>query len=137
MDQFWDPLRKKAVSATPEEKVRQWFISVLRDSMKVPEHMMMSEVGFKFGEKQYRADILVYGRNGSPLAIVECKRPDVQLDAKVVRQAMRYDMVLSVRFIFITNGPSTLSFRREGGTFMPCTTLPDWESMQAWTEDHL
>lgn len=130
MDQYWDPLRKKAVAATPEERVRQWFIGVLKDSIGVPEHMMMSEVGFKFGEKQYRADILAYGRDGAPLAIVECKRPDVQLDAKVVRQALRYDMVLSVRYIFITNGPSTLAFRREGGSFVPCTGMPDWETMQ-------
>ena len=130
MDQYWDPLRKKAVAATPEERVRQWFIGVLKDSIGVPEHMMMSEVGFKFGEKQYRADILAYGRDGAPLAIVECKRPDVQLDAKVVRQALRYDMVLSVRYIFITNGPSTLAFRREGGSFVHCTWMPDWETMQ-------
>ena len=39
----WDPLRKKKVALTPEEKVRQWCIGVLRDTMKVPEHMMMSE----------------------------------------------------------------------------------------------
>lgn len=31
-------------------RVRQWFISVLRDVMKVPMHMMMSEVGMKYGE---------------------------------------------------------------------------------------
>lgn len=48
--QVWDPLRKKNVTLTPEERVRQWFISVLRDVMKVPMHMMMSEVGMKYGE---------------------------------------------------------------------------------------
>mgnify|MGYP004650507059 FL=1 len=26
MEKVWDPLRKKAVALTPEEKVRQWFI---------------------------------------------------------------------------------------------------------------
>ena len=44
----WDPLRKKAVALTPEEKVRQWFIGVLKERMKVPEYMMMSEVAMKF-----------------------------------------------------------------------------------------
>ena len=38
----WDPLRKKTVALTPEEKVRQWFIGVLKERMKVPEYMMMS-----------------------------------------------------------------------------------------------
>ena len=42
-DMVWDPLRKKSVRLTPEEEVRQWFISVLHEGMGVPEHMMMSE----------------------------------------------------------------------------------------------
>ena len=31
-----DPLRKKDVPLTPEERVRQWFITVLKDTMQVP-----------------------------------------------------------------------------------------------------
>ena len=31
MEKVWDPLRKKEVALTPEEKVRQWFIGVLRE----------------------------------------------------------------------------------------------------------
>lgn len=83
MMKIWDPLRKKEVALTPEEKVRQWFIGVLRDSMKVPEHMMMSEAGFKLGDKQFRADILVYDRQARPLLVVECKRPEVELTQEV------------------------------------------------------
>ena len=29
MKRIWDPLRKKMVALTPEERVRQWFIGVL------------------------------------------------------------------------------------------------------------
>ena len=36
MEQIWDPLRKKRVTATPEERVRQWFIVQLRDAFGVP-----------------------------------------------------------------------------------------------------
>ena len=35
-DRIWDPLRKKSVRLTPEEEVRQWFISVLHDSRETP-----------------------------------------------------------------------------------------------------
>jgi len=83
-DAVFDPLRKKYVALTPEERVRQWFISVLRDEMEVPVHMMMSEVPFNFGDKQFRADVLVYGRDTAPVAVVECKQPDVKLDAGVL-----------------------------------------------------
>lgn len=108
----WDPLRKKNVMLTPEEDVRQWFITRLNGIAGVPMHMMKSEVGFRLGEKRFRADIVVYGRDAMPVAVVECKRPDVQLDNSVLDQTVRYNMVLNVRFIFITNGTKTFVCRR-------------------------
>lgn len=126
---LWDPLRKKNVTATPEEQVRQWFILQLRDCFGVPAHLMMSEVGFRFGEKLYRADILVYGRNASPLAVVECKRPDVPIDSRVIEQAMRYNSVLGVRFLVLTNGNLTYLYKLEGRSFVPCERFPDYEEM--------
>ena len=70
---IYDPLRKKEVALTPEEKVRQWFVGILSRQLGVPLHMMMSEAGFKLGGKQFRADIIVYDRKASPMAVVECK----------------------------------------------------------------
>ena len=129
MEQIWDPLRRKEVAATPEERVRQWFIVQLRDAFGVPEHMMNSEVGFKFGAKSWRADILVYDRAGQPLAVVECKRPDVALDAHVIEQAMRYNSVLGVRFLFVTNGKMTYLYGLKGDTFVPVDRIPSFEEM--------
>ena len=127
--QLWDPLRKKNVTATPEEQVRQWFIIQLRDRFGVPAHLMMSEVGFRFGDKPYRADILVYDRNAAPLAVVECKRPDVPIDGKVIEQAMRYNSVLGVRFLVLTNGNLTYLYKLESGDFVPCDSFPSYEEM--------
>ena len=110
---IYDPLRKKEVALTPEERVRQWCIGVLSEHLEVPLHMMMSEVGFKLGGKQFRADILVYDRNAQPLAVVECKRPEVDLTREVLDQAIRYNMVLNVPYIFITNGTRTIVCRRK------------------------
>ena len=110
---IYDPLRKKEVALTPEERVRQWCIGVFSEHLEVPLHMMMSEVGFKLGGKQFRADILVYDRNAQPLAVVECKRPEVDLTREVLDQAIRYNMVLNVPYIFITNGTRTIVCRRK------------------------
>lgn len=129
MQQYWDPLRKKMVTATPEEKVRQWFISVLRDSAGVPEHLMMSEAALEFGQKKYRADILIWDRDGHPLGIVECKRPEVELTSAVLEQAMRYNMVLGVRWLFVTNGRSTFLYKKEDGLFTPQQNLPKYGEM--------
>jgi len=111
--------------------VRQWFISVLRDDMKVPAHMMMSEVGMTLGGKRWRADILIYNREQKPLAVVECKRPEVVIDRTVLEQAIRYNMVLDVKLLILTNGISTYIIRRgpEGPEFMK--SVPSYEEMLA------
>ena len=93
--------------------MRQWFIGVLSTQLEVPLHLMMSEAGLKFGGKQFRADILIYDRRACPLAVVECKRPEVELTSDVLDQAIRYNMVLNVPYIFITNGMRTLICRRK------------------------
>ena len=133
MNKIWDPLRKKDVALTPEEKVRQLFISFMQSTMKIPYHMMMSEVGFKLGQKKFRADILVYDRHARPLAVVECKRPQVNIDKEVLMQAIRYNMVLDVKYIIITNGNSTFMFCKKGKTaaegYSPVLKVPVYEDM--------
>ena len=113
MRTVFDPLRKKDVALTPEEQVRQWCIGVLSNDLGVPMHMMMSEAGLKLGDKQFRADILVYDRQARPLVVVECKRPEVELGREVLDQAIRYNMVLNVRYLIITNGRQTFACQRE------------------------
>ena len=129
MMKVWDPLRKKEVALTPEERVRQWCIGVLRERMGVPAHLMMSEAGFKLGDKQFRADILVYDRQAQPLVVVECKRPEVELTREVLDQAVRYNLVLNVNLIVITNGHQTYICRKfeEGYRFID--KLPKYEEI--------
>ena len=136
---IWDPLRKKNVALTPEEGVRQGFIKVLHEQVGIPLHMMASEVGFKFGSdvgglegvkrKEYRADIVVYDRAARPLMIAECKRPEVELSDAVLQQALRYNRVLDVRYLALTNGTRTLLLKREGETFVFLDQVPTWEEM--------
>ena len=127
---YYDPVRRKWVAATPEEKVRQWFISVLAESAGVPAWMMMSEVPMKFGQKSWRADIVIYSGDGEPLAIVECKRPGVQVGASVAEQALRYSTVQQVRFIFLTNGKDTYAYERKDNGFEPMAKIPTYQEMK-------
>jgi hypothetical protein len=126
---IWDPLRRKDVRLTPEERVRQWFIGLLSNSLDVPLHMMMSETGFKLGDKQFRADILVYDRTASPLMVVECKRPEVDLTPDVLDQAIRYNMVLNVKWIVITNGNRTFICVKEESGYKFVQSLPKYNEM--------
>ena len=125
----WDPLRKKEVALTPEERVRQWCIGVLASQMQVPMHMMMSEAGFKLGDKQYRADVLVYDRKAQPLMVVECKRPEIELTQEVLDQAVRYNMALNVRYMIITNGTRTFICQRQADRFVFIENVPTYNEM--------
>ncbi len=128
-DYIWDPLRRRSVRNTPEEQVRQWFISVLHQDLGVPEHMMGSEVSLKYGAKRYRADIVVYGRDAAPLMVVECKRPEVVLCQEVADQALRYNNELNVKYIAITNGLKTYLFERKADGWAFMQKAPLWEEM--------
>ena len=120
MEKVFDPLRKKEVAYTPEEQVRQWFISVLHEEMQVPYAMMNSEVAFRLGGKRMRADIVVFARDLCPMMVVECKRPDVELTREVADQIFRYNYVMDVPFLVATNGQNTYICKRnaEGGAFL-------------------
>ena len=126
---IWDPLRKKEVALTPEEHVRQWFIGVLTQNLHVPMHLMMSETGFRLGDKQFRADIIVYDRCAKPLVVVECKRPEVELTQEVLDQAVRYNMVLDVKYMIITNGTKTYMCGKDGDRYVFLASFPVYSEM--------
>lgn len=112
-----------------EEAVRQWFLSLLKDRCRVPASVTGVETAFRLGDKLYRADILIWDRNAKPLAIVECKAPEVPLTTAVLDQAVRYNMVLGVKWIFLTNGNSVIALHRIDNNFVPVEELPDYERM--------
>lgn len=129
-EMIYDPLRRKDVPLTPEERVRQWFIEQLRTAAGVPVHQMMSEVALEYGAgKKWRADIVVYGHGGVPVAVVECKRPDVEISKEVLEQALRYSIVLQVPFLFLTNGHLTYICRRAGDSYEFLDKAPVYEEM--------
>lgn len=129
MQTIWDPLRQKNVALTPEERVRQSLISYLRDVKSYPSALMMSEVSLKYGQKPFRADLVVYDREGHPMMIAECKRPDVVIDERVVRQALVYSAVISVRYIVLSNGAATYVYGRGvDGRFAALNDLPAYET---------
>ena len=126
---IFDPLRRKDVPLTPEERVRQWFIEQLKGA-GVPQHQMMSEVALEYGAgKKWRADIVVYGHGGVPMAIIECKRPDVEVTREVLEQALRYNAVLQVPYLFLTNGHLTYICRRTEDGYEFLDRAPVYEEM--------
>jgi hypothetical protein len=99
-----DPIRRKYVKLTPEEWVRQNFVQYLINEGKYPAGLLGIEVNFLFNKLRRRVDILVHNRLGQPVMIIECKRPDVNIDEKVFDQIVTYDMKFRLPYIVVTNG---------------------------------
>jgi hypothetical protein len=99
-----DPIRRKYVRLTPEEWVRQNFIRYLVGEGKYPAGLLGVEVMSPYNNLRKRVDILVHGRSGKPVLIVECKSWDVKLDDKVFDQIVCYNMGFKVPYIIVTNG---------------------------------
>ena len=131
MSQIFDPIRKKYVERTPEEEVRQGVISSLLGAMEVPATHIAVEQGFKFNGLQYRADIVVYRKDLTPALLVECKAPSVKLTDSVIDQVVRYNMVLGVDYIMITNGRKTCLARLDHstGSFEFLTSIPKYSEI--------
>ena len=105
--QIFDVLRKKYVALTPEEWVRQHFIHFLIDHRGYPTTYMANEVAIKMNGMNRRCDSVVY-RQGvlplQPLMIIEYKETNVPITRKVIDQIYRYNTVLRVPYLVISNG---------------------------------
>ncbi len=99
-----DRLRRKTVALTPEEWVRQNFVSHLIDNLGYPAGLMGNEVSLKLNDTSRRSDTVVFDRHGNPLVIIEYKAPTVAITQKVFDQAVRYNMVFHAPYIFVSNG---------------------------------
>lgn len=101
---IFDIIRKKYLILTPEEWVRQHFVHYLINHLGYVKTLISVEHGLKYNKLQKRTDIIVHGRKGDPLVLVECKAPEYNLNQKVLEQAMMYNRVLNAEYIIVTNG---------------------------------
>ncbi len=123
-----DPVRRKWVALTPEEWVRQQVIHYLHHQLGYPLEVMQVEGSIKVNNMSRRCDIVVYATSGLPRMIVECKAPEVPLTQKTIDQACRYNTVLQVPLLMITNGKQTsvLEVDFEKGTLHTLSEVPRW-----------
>lgn len=99
-----DILRKKYVALTPEEWVRQHFVHYLIYHLGYPQGLLANEVSISLNSTSKRCDTVLYSSSLSPRMIVEYKAPDVPITQNVFNQITRYNIVLKVDYLIVTNG---------------------------------
>lgn len=101
---IFDNLRRKFVSLTPEEWVRQHFIHFLTGHKGYPEALLANEIELTCGQKRLRCDSVLYDICARPRMIIEYKSPEIALTQKVFDQVSVYNMLLKVDYLIVSNG---------------------------------
>ena len=120
----FDPLRKRYCTLTPEEEVRQKVLYLLVEHLNVPAGLVAVEYSIKVNGLDKRCDAVVFGKDGSPLMIVECKAASVKLTQNTLEQAVRYYSALQPRYLLLYNGKECYCFKTENGTLQALDHLP-------------
>ena len=129
--EIFDSVRKKFVALTPEEWVRQHFIHYLTDHRNVPHSLIAVETSLHYHRLKKRSDIVVYGKNGAPCLIVECKAPEVTVTQAVFDQVAMYNMALKVPYLAVTNGMVHFACHidHDKGKIVFLKEIPEYEEM--------
>jgi hypothetical protein len=122
----FDVLRKKNILLTPEEWVRQHWISLLLFGQGFPKGLITSERGLTYNGLQKRTDLLVFDREGLPYFLIECKAPEVEINQKVLSQAITYNQTLKCPFIGLSNGKKHvfMGYDEAEGKYLQQSTFP-------------
>lgn len=143
---YVDPFRERLILKTPEETVRQQVLQYLLSCKNIPKEMIQVEMRLSKYQvnSARRADIIVERFNGnkgelSPLAIIECKAPEIMIGDSAIQQAIDYADDLNADYIFVTNGDyaMTAKYEADSNQYVLLNELPDYQSMLCGQGDYL
>ena len=101
---IFDPIRKKFITLTPEEWVRQHMINLMVNHLGYPASRLNVEGGIKYNRLLKRVDLMVLGDNLQPQVLIECKAPSVMINQTVLNQLSTYNKVCGATLVVLTNG---------------------------------
>jgi type I site-specific restriction-modification system R (restriction) subunit len=109
--EVFDPIRKKWILLTEEEKVRQFCIHQLINEQNISPSHISVERQIEVNGLAKRYDIVVFTKQGVPWMVIECKASHIALTQAVLEQVGRYNKTLKAEIIGVTNGAEQLFFK--------------------------
>jgi hypothetical protein len=101
---IYDEIRKKYVSLTPEEWVRQHILNYLLNHKKFSKALIAVERKLTYLNSFKRFDILVFNNKAKADILIECKAPNVNLTSETALQLSLYNQQYKANIIIISNG---------------------------------
>lgn len=126
---IFDVLRQRYVALTPEEWVRQHFIHNLIDNLGYPTALLANEVKLRIGQKDLRADSVLYDRQLHPQMIIEYKAPSIPITQKVFDQLMAYNIQLHATWLVASNGLTHYCYKwsKSDERYLHFSHMPSYE----------
>lgn len=128
---IWDIIRRKYVALTPEEWVRQHFVHFLIEHKGYPSALLANEVQLQLNGTRKRCDTVLFQRDLKARMIVEYKSPRVAITRPVFNQISRYNMVLKVEYLIVSNGLHhyccKVDYLQNTYTFLP--DIPEYKDL--------
>lgn len=121
---IFDSMRRRWVTLTEEEWVRQNFLAYLVLILKYPASLIAVEKEIQLFDLKKRFDILVYDAGHRPWMLVECKAPAINLGEETLLQALRYNVSLPAAYLVVTNGGQTRGWHRHEKQLCEIDELP-------------
>ncbi|MCF0070722.1 type I restriction enzyme HsdR N-terminal domain-containing protein [Dyadobacter sp. CY261] len=112
---IFDIIRRKFVTLTPEEWVRQHFIHLLIANYGYPKSLFAVETGLQYNTLAKRTDIMVLSNHALPFLLVECKAPFIAVTDATFAQISRYNFTLRPQYLAVTNGMTHYCFQAVNG----------------------
>lgn len=101
---IYDIIRRKLVSLTPEEWVRQHIINYLVYHKNYNKTLIAVERRLTYLKTIKRFDILVFNNKAEPEILIECKAPNINLTSETALQLALYNQQYKAQIIIISNG---------------------------------
>lgn len=125
-EEIFDPCRRKWVALTPEEWTRQRLLQQFIEVLHIPAGWIAVEKEIDLNGLRKRYDVLVHDASGTPQILVECKAPEVSLNAAAMEQLLRYHIRLPVPFLLLANGNEIRCWKRSNGDLEECREWPSF-----------
>lgn len=102
------PVRRRWVKLEPEEWVRQHWLHYLSSKPPLgsgyPLGSIGVEVALELNGTKRRADAICHDSSGKPVVLLEFKAPNIPVTQATLDQALRYNIVLALPYLVLSNG---------------------------------
>lgn len=130
--QIFDEQRRRYVTLTAEEWVRQHFVRYLVHSLGYPEGLIGNEVTLDIQGVRRRCDSVIYSPlDAHPLVVIEYKAPQVCITQEVFSQIQSYNSVLHADYLIVSNGMHHFCCMNDYTTMQASflSEIPRWEQI--------